>query len=251
MNTQNPENSDDSDEARVLVKTVLADFPQTTDFVRQLSGVNDACSVTDIVPLEGGDTAFAFSYGFADYALRIGNDPDTGERVLHDIVAMPLYDKAGAGFYAQLVCWLGHDFDGGQQYCRRISDSVALVTLPVQTEYEYEEGDDGITNISSALAPGIGHYAACLKENSVTAVEAIPAGIAANAYVLPVAATIVAALYQGRNIRENLPHYGLEFLCPLTPTEAVFEKQRLHLAWQEDAWMITIADYRLLDICKI
>jgi len=187
MNTQNPENYDDIDEARVLVKTVLADFPQTTDFVRQLSGVNDACSVTDIVPLEGGDTAFAFSYGFADYALRIGNDPDTGERVLHDIVAMPLYDKAGAGFYAQLVCWLGHDFDGGQQYCRRISDSVALVTLPVQTEYEYEEGDDGITNISSALAPGIGHYAACLKENSVTAVEAIPAGIAANAYVLPVA----------------------------------------------------------------
>ena len=251
MNTPTPENYDDIDEARALVATMLAASPQTAEFVRHLRVLNDACNITDIVPLEGGDTAFAFSYGIADYALRIGGTPDTEARVLHDIVAMPLYDRAGAGFYAQLACWLGHDFDGGQQRCQRISDDIALVTLPVQTAYEYEEGDDGITNISSALAPGIGHYAVCLKDGSVTAVEAIPAKIAADADVLPVATIVVAALCQGRNIRETFPQHGLEFICPLLPTEPDLGKQRLHLAWQDEAWMITIADYRLLDICKI
>ena len=251
MNTPTPENYDDIDEARALVETALAAAQQTAAFVRQLLVASTACNITDIVPLEGGDTAFAFGYGIADYALCIGGTPDTEARVLHDIVAMPLYDRAGAGFYAQLACWLGHDFDGGQQRCQRISDDIALVTLPVQTAYEYEEGDDGITNISSALAPGIGHYAVCFKDGNVTAVEAIPAEIAADVDVLPVATTIVAALCQGRNIRENFPQHGLEFICPLLPTEPDLGKQRLHLAWQDEAWMITIADYRLLDICKI
>ena len=245
------ENFDDINEVRTAVTAILEQYSDNPELARKLVADSE-CRIFDIIPLNDDSTAWFFGYGYAaDYALRLARNPVTRKRELDDIVALPLYDRAGAGFYAQLACWLGRDFDGGQQRCQRISDSVALVTLPVQTAYEYEEGDDGITNISSALAPGIGHYAVCLKDNSVTAVEAIPAEIAADADVLPVATTIAAALCQGRNIRENFPQHGLEFICPLLPTEPDLGKQRLHLAWQDEAWMITIADYRLLDICKI
>ena len=158
------ENFDDINEVRSAVTAVLQQYPDNPGLARQLAADSE-CHVFDIVPLnDDGSSAWFFGYGYADYALHLGRHPVTRRQELRDIVAMPLYDDAGAGFYAQVATWNGCDLEHGQQHCRRLNEAVALVTLPQKTVYDHEA-------CCPALSDEPGWYAVRIEDGAVAAVE--------------------------------------------------------------------------------
>ena len=131
-------NYDDINEVRTAVTAILEQYSDNPELARQLVADSE-CRIFDIIPLDDeNSTAWFFGYGYADYALRLARNPVIRRRELRDIVAMPLYDDVGAGFYAQVAAWNGCDLEHGQQLCRRLNEAVALVTLPQKTVYDHE-----------------------------------------------------------------------------------------------------------------
>ena len=96
------ENFDDINEVRTAVTAILQQYSDNPELARQLVADSE-CRIFDIIPLDDDSTAWFFGYGYADYALRLDRNPVTRRRELRDIVAMPLYDDVGAGFYAQVA----------------------------------------------------------------------------------------------------------------------------------------------------
>ena len=96
------ENFDDINEVRTAITAILEQYSDNPELARQLVADSE-CRIFDIIPLDDDSTAWFFGYGYADYALRLDRNPVTRRRELRDIVAMPLYDDVGAGFYAQVA----------------------------------------------------------------------------------------------------------------------------------------------------
>ncbi|WP_314258676.1 hypothetical protein [Cardiobacterium hominis] len=239
-------NYDDINEVRTAITAILEQYSDNPELARQLVADSE-CRIFDIIPLNDDSTAWFFGYGYADYALRLDRNPVTRRRELRDIVAMPLYDDVGAGFYAQVAAWNGCDLEHGQQLCRRLNEAVSLLTLPQKTVYDHEA-------CCPALSDEPGWYAVRIEDGAVAAVEPLPEAIVIEQRdCLSAATAVLAAICSGAEAEEAFPRVGIEFLCPpvLLPLATLGFKRCLHIVWQEAAYMVTIEGHRLLHIVKI
>ena len=240
-------NYDDINEVRTAVTAILEQYSDNPELARQLVADSE-CRIFDIIPLDDeNSTAWFFGYGYADYALRLARNPVIRRRELRDIVAMPLYDDVGAGFYAQVAAWNGCDLEHGQQLCRRLNEAVALVTLPQKTVYDHEA-------CCPALSDEPGWYAVRFEDGAVAAVEPLPETIVIEQRdCLSAATAVLAAICSGAEAEEAFPRVGIEFLCPPVPLPlaTLGFKRCLHIVWQDGAYMATIEGHRLLHIVKI